>query len=80
MNMGDLGASMLNAKSYKHISAQFDDISQWITEAEQVDDPDRAKALYQLAMDQTRLLADSVRQGLAPNDQPRSLPRPQGRS
>lgn len=71
---------MLNAKSYEHISAQFRNISQWITEAEGVDDPDRAKALYQLAMDQTQVLADSVRQGLDVNDQTRTLPRPQGRS
>lgn len=67
---------MLKAKSYEHITAQFDNISQWITEAERVDDPDRAKALYQLAMDQTSVLADSVRQGLAANLQPRALPRP----
>jgi len=78
--MGDLGASMLNAKSYENISAQFRNISQWITEAEGVDDPDRAKALYQLAMDQTQVLADSVRQGLDVNDQTRTLPRPKGRS
>jgi hypothetical protein len=78
--MSDLGDSMLNAKSYEHISAQFQNISQWISEAETVEDPDRAKALYQLAMDQTQALADSVRQGLAADDQVRALPRPQGRS
>jgi hypothetical protein len=71
---------MLNAKSYEHISAQFQHISQWISEAERVEDPDRAKALYQLAMNQTQVLADSVRQGLSIDNQVRALPRPQGRS
>ena len=71
---------MLNAKSYEHISAEFDNISQWITKAERIDDPDQAKALYQLAMDQTRVLADSVRQGLTPNDHLSSLSRAKCRS
>jgi hypothetical protein len=71
---------MLNAKSYEHISTEFDNISQWIREAEQLDDPDQAKALYQLAMDQTQVLADSVRQGLTPNDHLSAFPRSKGRS